>query len=323
MNYPLLFLSLFSPLLSAMEIEKQYWAFPKQAIERIAMQIVKDTDATSVRWQIRSLTLINKTWHRVINSPQVFKKIIDLTAESKSNVAYTTVRFAHRWGNMPVFKHPEFQEWLAQEKERLKWEEQFLSTAESGGQIAPFLEQCKEDKKRFNINAVNKHGETALYLSSAKYLKNVTALLQAEADINKVRKDGVSPLQRAVRYNNIEIVQFLLSNGAKPNISDSEQFTPLIVAAHDGYSTIVQKLIEAKADLNLQTKDGWTALMWAADGNWSVIVQELIKHGARLDLKNDKGETALDKARMWCKENHEYYKTKKILKNSESKVQNN
>ena len=326
MSYAFLFFALFSTLLSAMELEKENLVFPEPAIEIIATYIAKNTPAALVDLQIRNLTLINKTWHRVINSPQVFKKIIDLTAESKSNVAYTTVRFAHRWGNMPVFKHPEFQEWLAQEKERLAWEDRFLSAAGSGGQIPLFLEQCKEDKKKFNINAVNIKGETALYLACTRgNLENVTALINAGANINTANKYGITPLKQSVHACNSNLVKLLISHKADPNIADDELWTPLIKAAFDGSYYIVEELIEAKADLNRQTNNGMTALTWAAEQDHLKIVKKLVKAGARLDLKNDQGKTALDIARKKCKLKsyccYFCYAIKELLENAESKMQ--
>ena len=325
MNYALLFFTLFSISIVAMEPAKIYWELPDQAIEMIALQLVKNTCATHVDREIRNLTLINKTWHRAINSPQVFKKIIHSIAESKSNATYATVDFSHKWKNMPVFKHPEFQEWLVQEKERLAWEDKFLSTVQSGGQIALFLEQCKEDKKRFNINAINKQGETALYLSITKRIENTIALISAGADINKKRKDGCTPLKRSVAYGNIEMVKLLLSHKADPNSGDNEQWTPLITAACNGNNTIIKELMKVNADLNAQTNKGWTALMLATEHQHLSVVQKLVKLGAALDLKNKDGNTALDIVTKKCKRCHYGYSLScriiEFLENAESKMQ--
>jgi len=51
--------------------------------------------------------------------------------------------------------------------------------------------------------------------------------LKAGADINYIRKDGLSPLTCAIFWDQLEIAEFLLKNGANPNLKNKNRKTPL------------------------------------------------------------------------------------------------
>ncbi|GLD59561.1 ankyrin repeat and EF-hand domain-containing protein 1-like isoform X1 [Lates japonicus] len=69
-------------------------------------------------------------------------------------------------------------------------------------------------------------------------------------------QDGTGVLHVAVSANNQDLVSFLLSHGAHPNIQDKKGRTPLMLAAEMGNDAIVVLLAQSHADLRLQDAEG-------------------------------------------------------------------
>ena len=92
-------------------------------------------------------------------------------------------------------------------------------------------------------------------------------------------------------------VERLLSNGADPNVRDSEGNSLLPLAAMTGQTEIVRQLLEQGADANITMKpsgSGKTALMQAAVNNRSEIVDLLVANGADVNqTESDSGYSAL------------------------------
>jgi hypothetical protein len=91
----------------------------------------------------------------------------------------------------------------------------------------------------------------------------------------------------------VDYVQYLLDEGADPNITWGGGLTPLIVASIRGVKEIVELLLDAGADPDIQSRDGWTALMWAATKNNLEIMKTLLDAGADPDIENNINFTAL------------------------------
>ena len=92
-----------------------------------------------------------------------------------------------------------------------------------------------------------------------------------------------TPLCVAAAYGNLDILSFLLENGADINaaISTSARgLTPLMLAVQKYHSNAINYLLEQGADVNLQDKAGYTALHTAAAcGNYNAL-RSLIYYGA-------------------------------------------
>ncbi|GFT78830.1 ankyrin repeat and SAM domain-containing protein 6 [Nephila pilipes] len=81
-------------------------------------------------------------------------------------------------------------------------------------------------------------------------------------------------------------------------ISSHDGMTPLMLASMLGYNNIVNILISCGAKLDAQDlENGWTALMYAIFHRRSQTVMLLLKKGASMDLPALNGFTALDLAR--------------------------
>jgi uncharacterized protein len=122
---------------------------------------------------------------------------------------------------------------------------------------------------------------------------------------------GATPLLRAAKAGDTEVVKVLLAKGADPKLTTKSGMTPLMGAAGLGTKeedttgrkktepeaiASIQLCLDAGADVNAADNQGETALHGAAQKGWDQVVQFLADHGAKLDVKDKKGRTPLDAA---------------------------
>ena len=130
---------------------------------------------------------------------------------------------------------------------------------------------------------------------SVTFLCLVISTLLATADL---QSQEVTPLHIAASGNDLQKVVLLLEKGAELEARDTAGGTPLMIAA-GGSSTpeIVQLLIEKGAEVNARSTIGLTPLMFAAgDSSTPGIVQLLLEKGADALAKDKEGKKAIDHA---------------------------
>ena len=133
--------------------------------------------------------------------------------------------------------------------------------------------------------------EYAIYYNS---LESVKILLEAGEDIN-YKHDGVyTPLTTAIRDNRTEILSYLLSRGADPNVLG--EGLPLINASRYADPHRLKMLLDAGADVNRKDDNGSTALMAACEKGLIENVKILMERGGDVDLADRGGKTAMDYA---------------------------
>lgn len=121
--------------------------------------------------------------------------------------------------------------------------------------------------------------------------------------------DKNTPLHVAVENGNLEIAEFLLAHGAKPNSKNADKRTTLMMLDQDATPELVNLLLLYGAKVNLADNQGNTALIFAAEFASDEVVQALITAGANINALNKKGETAL----MRAAENGELENVKSLL----------
>uniref|UniRef100_A0A672R0F7 Protein kinase domain-containing protein n=1 Tax=Sinocyclocheilus grahami TaxID=75366 RepID=A0A672R0F7_SINGR len=89
----------------------------------------------------------------------------------------------------------------------------------------------------------------------------------------------------------------LIMRGARINVMNRGDDTPLHLAASHGHRDILAKLIQCKADTNAANEHGNTPLHYACFWAHNLVAEDLVNNGAQVSICNKYGETPLDKAK--------------------------
>jgi hypothetical protein len=160
-----------------------------------------------------------------------------------------------------------------------------LMQAVTGGNLLVIKKLFKKRGDDIDVNALNSHGGTALYLSSFDgHIGVTTFLLETEGiDVNKPSTEhGTSPLFCASYNGYVEIVKLLLgAEGIQVNKSNIQGGTPLFIASQNNQIEIVKLLLGAEGiDINQPANNGFTALAIAKQKKHTDIIQLLIAASA-------------------------------------------
>ena len=113
-------------------------------------------------------------------------------------------------------------------------------------------------------------------------------------DVHALDENGRTPLHAALYGGHAEVVQFLLSCGARTDAWDDDDWTPMHIASQSGNLDIVRLLLQNEADLNTQTKgDRQTPLDLALHNGNLQVIRSLLEHGANVNTRDDKDLTPL------------------------------
>jgi ankyrin repeat protein len=146
-----------------------------------------------------------------------------------------------------------------------------------------------------DANSADPDGTTALHWAVQKErLDIVEALISAGAKVKVTNRWGVTPLALAVTNGNPAITRALLKAGADPRHPLPQTGTPLLTAARSGNPDVIKALLAAGVNANeAEETSGQTALMWAAADDHPAAVKTLLAGGAEVNKLSLKNETAL------------------------------
>ncbi|WP_353281560.1 ankyrin repeat domain-containing protein [Wolbachia endosymbiont (group B) of Horisme vitalbata] len=108
--------------------------------------------------------------------------------------------------------------------------------------------------------------------------------------INSKDRNGNSPLSIAVSNRDLEMMNFLIENGADVNIEDYFRMPPIYYAVTKGTTEMIELLINKKASISgyfSYAGEKRTLVGWAIDKNSPEKVEVLLKHGASPNGKFD------------------------------------
>ncbi|XP_019773681.1 poly [ADP-ribose] polymerase tankyrase [Dendroctonus ponderosae] len=125
-----------------------------------------------------------------------------------------------------------------------------------------------------------RHSTPLHFASGYNRVQVVEFLLQQGADVHAKDKGGLVPLHNACSYGHYEVTELLVKHGASVNVADLWKFTPLHEAAAKGKYEIVKLLLKHGADSSKKNRDGATALDLVREGDQDVA--DLLRGNAAL-----------------------------------------
>lgn len=109
-------------------------------------------------------------------------------------------------------------------------------------------------------------------------------IVDGKIEIGAIDKSNQTPLIKASRWGNVEVVYGLLEAGADVGLGDQIGRTPLMYGCQSKDLDVVLALLDAGADVEATDQLGNTAICWAAGFGTADIVEELLTAGARSDV---------------------------------------
>jgi ankyrin repeat protein/DNA replication protein DnaC len=133
----------------------------------------------------------------------------------------------------------------------------------------------------FHANVKDILNHTPIYWASLRgHINVVEYLLQQGAKINAEYGDQfASPLHAAASTGKEQVVLFLCKHGANVDLEDSNHETPLHTAARNGHKEVIRILLEFHAHIG-HIKDNVTPLIEAILNNKQDCAKLLLDHGA-------------------------------------------
>jgi len=131
----------------------------------------------------------------------------------------------------------------------------------------------------------------AVWGSHLKFLQKLLASAKRGEDV------GYGPIHFAASLGNVELLEFLLSNGLDKDERDKDGGSPLMwVIAADGKEELMDALVDHGASVNIHNFAGESPLFLAAQRALEGKVQYLLENGADVNAVNLDGATCLHAA---------------------------
>ncbi|XP_056633711.1 uncharacterized protein LOC130443214 [Diorhabda sublineata] len=156
------------------------------------------------------------------------------------------------------------------------------------------------DRHYFNYDLGEDNGDSLLVYGVLKALveedyDRVKSLVRRGQSININDSSGNTPLHVTVLKDNLEILEFLLSQpSVEVNNRNFTGETPLLIAIKCGNIKIAEKLIQSGANVNIPNYEEVTPLHMSV--SHARLAHLLIKSGAYIDAKDYSGDTPLHDA---------------------------
>ena len=125
-------------------------------------------------------------------------------------------------------------------------------------------------------------------------IEQVEELILQDPDVLQERNDAFcDPLTVAAIKGNLDLMKFMISQGADITTIDREGSNLLHNAAANGHLEVVEYLIDQNFDVNTADGNGNTALLFASSLNNLELVKYLLEQGADVQAESTNGTTAM------------------------------
>ena len=147
-------------------------------------------------------------------------------------------------------------------------------------------------RRGFDANTVDPKGQHGLYLAVQEPSPKVVKTLMAwpKTNVNVLNSQNESPLMMAALKGQLDIAASLIKRDADVNKTG---WAPLHYAATNGHLAIMSLLLDNYAYIDAESPNGSTPLMMAALYGTALAVKLLLDAGADPLLKNQQGLTAI------------------------------
>lgn len=156
-------------------------------------------------------------------------------------------------------------------------------------------------------------------LAFALIVLAATSFVSCKLDVNALRQDTLTKIsgperifflenvanstidtdlsamaREAARFGYVQVIRYLLNRGADLNQTDTEGWSPILIAASRGDLALIRFLVEiAGSDVRAKNNSKTTSLMLAASSGSLEVCRYLLDRGANVDAKSSRGLTAL------------------------------
>ncbi|KAJ6662578.1 hypothetical protein lerEdw1_011715 [Lerista edwardsae] len=173
----------------------------------------------------------------------------------------------------------------------VKLEDNFSSLSIFDSVAIGNISDLKKILKESDVNAVNSSNESLLHIAAALgHMEVIDYLISKGAKLDIKDKKGRTPLHRAAEKGHVNAVKVLLQAGASMYNLDQEGKTPLHLASQNQHTDVLRSILKEEAR---QHKNQHNFLHMATLKDDSDLVEMLLKNGALVDAKDEKGHTAL------------------------------
>lgn len=165
--------------------------------------------------------------------------------------------------------------------------------------------------KGADVNLQDKEGKSVLMNATRGNVAVVKTFLPKIKDINVTNKKGQSALTFAIEDGSPEMVDFLLTNGAKTSVLDNKgnNLAYYLIESYragsnkfEDFDKKAALLKKANFDLNTPQKDGNTLYHLAVSKNDLNLLLKIEKMGISVNAINNQGMTVLHKAALIAKD---------------------
>lgn len=157
------------------------------------------------------------------------------------------------------------------------------------------------------VQRQDKKPENKLFLridESKDFISLLKRLLLLNPKINRQKQNGQTALFKAILFDDLELIEVLLNNGADANLKDSEGNTPLSLLVDHGlrikkislkevFIKKLQFLIKYRVDVNAKDKEGRTVLHKAVIADDIEVVEKLLQKKPNMNERDKQGRTPL------------------------------